>query len=487
MAASQDPQDMMTPLERLGASRRRFLALAGAGSGAVALTACAGGGGGDDDSSGDGGGAADGGGEKSDDNPFGVKDDSTVDIVIFDGGYGDEYAKDAGKAFEKLHDGVTAKVKSTVNIQPELQPRFVGGNPPDLFDNSGAQSMNISALINQGELAELQPLLDAQGVDGAAIKDTLLPGATDPGTYSGKFLALNYVYTVYALWFSAKQFDDEGWSAPKTWDDLMSLGEEAKKADLHLFSYGGQNASNYYQELALTMAIKEGGDEVRKKLDSLDAKAFEQDAVVKAYAALEEAVKAKFFVPGGEGIKHTQAQTDWVTGKSVIYPSGSWIENEQRGVTPKDYEMTAAPVPMLSSGGQMPYEAIHGAAGEPFVVPSKAANGAGGLEYLRVMLSNEQATNFTKLTGSPTVVKDAAPSDEDASSALQAVLKMIDEAGDNTFSFNFSDWYNLGPDTVTQWTEFLSGGIGADELREKQQKMFDKVREDDSIDKFDVK
>jgi N-acetylglucosamine transport system substrate-binding protein len=484
MDSSQDSSDTMTPLERLASSRRSFLALAGAGGGAVALSACAGGGGGDDSSS--GGDAADGGGDKSDDNPFGVESGSSVDVVIFDGGYGDDYAKDAGKAFEKLHSDITPKVKSTVNIQPELQPRFVGGNPPDLFDNSGAQSMSVEALINQDQLAELQPLLDAKGVDGTAIKDTLLPGATDPGTYSGKFLALDYVYTVYAIWYSAKQFDDKGWSAPKTWDDMMSLGEEAKKDKVALFSYGGQNASNYYQELALTMAIKEGGLDVQKKIDSLDAKAFEQDAVVKAYAALEDAVKAGFFAKGGEGIKHTQAQTDWVTGKSVIYPSGSWIENEQRGVTPEDYEMTGAPTPLLSSGAKLPYEAVHGTAGEPFLVPAKGKNTAGGMEFLRVMLSKDQATNFTKLTGSPTVVKDAAPTGDDASTALKSVLGMIDGAGDNTFTFNFSDWYNLGPDTVTQWTEFLSGAIGADELREKQQKMIDKVREDDSIKKFDV-
>ena len=39
------PSDDMTPLERLGASRRSFLALAGAGAGASVLAACAGGGG----------------------------------------------------------------------------------------------------------------------------------------------------------------------------------------------------------------------------------------------------------------------------------------------------------------------------------------------------------------------------------------------------------------------------------------------------------
>src|SRR5690625_7442920 len=32
---------------------------------------------------------------------------------------------------------------------------------------------------------------------------------------------------------------------------------------------GGQNASNYYQELALSMAIKEGGIEVQQSIDRL--------------------------------------------------------------------------------------------------------------------------------------------------------------------------------------------------------------------------
>ena len=43
---STSPEDM-TPLDRLGASRRRFLSLASLGTGAVALSACATGSGGD--------------------------------------------------------------------------------------------------------------------------------------------------------------------------------------------------------------------------------------------------------------------------------------------------------------------------------------------------------------------------------------------------------------------------------------------------------
>ena len=489
MTTQHDPLEtpggdsLETPLDRLSASRRRFLSLASLGTGAVALSACATGGGGGEDEGGD---VAEGGGEVSDDNPFGVDTSKPVEVVIFNGGYGDQYAIDAGKAMSELHDGIEVDVSSTVDIQPELQPRFVAGEPPDVFDNSGAQAMNSAALISEGQLATLDELIKAPSIDGGTIEESLLPGALEPGTYSGKLYSLNYVYTVFALWYSAKQFEEKGWSAPVTWDDVMTIGENAAGEGLSLFAFGGQNAADYYHTMAIAMAVKQGGKEVATALDSLDAGAYEQDAVVQAIDAIGEAVAADFFLPGGAGIKHTEAQAQWVTGKAVMYPSGSWIENEQKGVTPDDFAMTGCPEPLLSTDGAMPAEAIHGTAGEPFQVPAQAKNGAGGLEFLRVMLSKEQAQNFAKVTSSTTVVKDSVPEDAFGSTALASANEMIKAAGENVFTWNFTDWYGLGADFKPLWNEFLNGDIGADEARERSQAVLDRVREDDSVEKFDV-
>src|SRR5699024_8512059 len=429
-----DTQDSIleTPAEKLGASRRLFLSLAGAGTGAAALSACAAGGGGGGDEGG-GSGVSGGEGEVTDENPFGVAGDAAVDVVIFNGGYGDQYAKDAGEKYKEMYPDADVKVSSTVNIQPDLQPRFIGGNPPDLFDNSGAQSMNAGALVGEGSVAEIDQLLEAPSLDGGTIKDALIPGSLAPGTYSGKVYALNYVYTVYAVWLSRKQFEEKGWTMPATWDDVMTIGEAAKEEGIALFPWGGQNASNYYRELALSMAVKEGGIDVQKNLDRLEPDAFEQDSVVAAYAAIEDAVKEGYFLSGGAGIKHTEAQAQWVTGKAVMYPSGSWIENEQKGITPDDYEMVGVPTPQLSTGGAMPPETIHGTAGEPFFIPSDAANGAGGLEFLRVMLSKEQAQNFSEMTSSVTILKDTIPEDAFGSTALASTDEMITAAGEDTF------------------------------------------------------
>src|SRR5699024_4317258 len=154
--------------------------------------------------------------------------------------------------------------------------------------------------------------------------------------------------------FPTRRSSDLGWTPPTTWDDVMTIGEAAKSEDLALFPWGGQNASNYYQELAISMAIKEAGVDLQKRLDSLEEGVFEDDALVAAYAAIEDAVEEGDFLSGGAGIKHTEAQAQWVTGKAVMYPSGSWIENEQKGSTPEDYEMVGVPTPQLSSGSAMP-------------------------------------------------------------------------------------------------------------------------------------
>ncbi len=45
----------------------------------------------------------------------------------------------------------TVKVSPSTQIAQELQPRFLGGNPPDLIDNSGAQAIGFAAIIDQLE------------------------------------------------------------------------------------------------------------------------------------------------------------------------------------------------------------------------------------------------------------------------------------------------------------------------------------------------
>ena len=423
-------------------------------------------------------------GAVSKDNPFGMAEKSTIDAVIFNGGYGIDYVTFAAAILEKNHPGTTAKVSPSTQIAQELQPRFVGGNPPDLIDNSGAGAIGFSTIIDQ--LEDMTSLIEAPNLEGTPIKDTLFGGVTKPGTFGDKFVALNYVLTVYALWYSDALFQANGWTPPKTWDDAMKLGAEAKAKGKYLFVWG-KEAATYYQTMAIASAIKQGGDEVRLSLENLEGDCWSKPAVQAVFTAMGEIVKAGYFKPGGSGTQFTAAQAQWSNDESaLLYPSGSWIENEMMKQTKEGFKMTGAPEPTVDASSAMPDEAMHSTAGEPFVIPSKGANVAGGKELLRVMLSKEAATNFSKTRLSPTIVKGIVPEDGFGSTALVSQTSMLEAAGDKIFTWNFVDLYGMNKDQLVVWNSFLAGDTDAAGLTAGLQKITDAVRNDDSIKKVTV-
>ncbi|WP_125612746.1 N-acetylglucosamine/diacetylchitobiose ABC transporter substrate-binding protein [Specibacter cremeus] len=442
-----------------------------------ALASCAGGGG-----TGSGSQTT---GTTSANNPFGVADNSTLDAVIFKGGYGIDYVDFAGAILKKNHPTVNVKINPSTDIAQELQPRFVAGNPPDLIDNSGAKSIGFSTILDQ--LEDLTSVTEANNLEGTKIADTLYAGVLAPGTFNGKVAALNYVLTVYAIWYSASLFEENGWKVPTTWDEAMALGAKAKAKGKYLFVWG-KEAATYYQTMAIESAIKEGGDPVRLALENLKAGCWSLDPIQKVFAALESMVKAGYFKPGGSGTQFTAAQAQWSNNQdALLYPSGSWIENEMKDQTKAGFKMTGAPTPVVTSSPKIPQTGVRSAAGEPFIVPSTSKNPAAGKELLRTMLSKEAATNFAKTKLAPTVVKDTVPADGFGSTALVSQTKMLKDAGTNIFTWNFVDLYGMNQDQLVVWNSFLDGKLDAAGLTKGLQEITDKVRNDSSVTKIEVK
>ena len=425
-----------------------------------------------------------GGGTKSDTNPFGMAKDSAVDAVIFDGGYGYDYVEFAAGEVGKEFADAKLKVSATTKIATELQPRFVGGTPPDLVDNSGSDLIGYNTIAKQ--LETLDDVCEAKSYEGTKIADTLYPNVEKPGTFGDRFVAINYVMTLYAVWHSASLFEENGWTAPKTWDEALDLGAKAKAKKKYLWVWG-KEAATYYRTLVIDSAAKEGGDEVRLALENLDKKAWSHPTIQSILEKLAEMVKQGMFVPGGAGTQFTAAQAKWSNKQeALLYPSGGWIENEMKSATKDGFEMTGIPEFTLTDKSAMPYEAIRAAAGEGYIVPSKAKNPAGGKELLRAMLSKEAATNFSKTKLAPTIVKDTIPEDGFGSAALKSQSAMLDAAGENTFNFQFYDYYGTNADELVVWNSFLSGDLDVKGLTEKVQAIFDKVADDSSVEKLKV-
>ncbi|WP_431989809.1 N-acetylglucosamine/diacetylchitobiose ABC transporter substrate-binding protein [Streptomyces albogriseolus] len=435
-------------------------------------------------SSKDGGGDGGPKGEKSATNPFGVTANSTVEAAIFDGGYGTDYVDYTNQVLGSQVKGLKVQVKPVVDIAPQLQPRFVGGNPPDLIDNSGEDQIGFLGILDQ--LEELDDLFEANTYEGRKIADIVYPGVKAPGTFRDKFVALNYVMTVYGVWYSKTLFEENGWTPPKTWDEALDLGQKAKKKGKYLFVHG-KEAATYYRTLLIDSAIKEGGDEVRLGLENLEKGCWSHPAVQGVIKVMETMVRQKMFVPGGSGTQFQKAQAIWSNDqKALLYPSGGWIENEMKKATKADFQMTGFPSMTLTDKPALPYESLRAAAGEPFIVPRQGKNPAGAKEVLRAMLSEKAAANFSKTKLAPTIVKGTVPADGYGSTALVSQTTMLEAAGTNIFNYMFVETYGMNTDQLVPWNSFLAGDLDGKGLTSALQKISDKVREDDSVDKVKV-
>ncbi|MEE1926781.1 N-acetylglucosamine/diacetylchitobiose ABC transporter substrate-binding protein [Streptomyces sp. TRM 70351] len=440
--------------------------------GMTALSACA--------SGGTGGGDTIAKGEVSEDNPFGVTPGSPLDVVIFKGGFGDAYARQWEKLYAQRWDAEISHL-GTQEITGKLQPRFNAGNPPDVVDNSGAQSIKLDVLHGQGQLTDLTQLLDAPSADDPdkKVRDILIPGTAEKGFFGGKMHALNYVYTVWGLWYSEKLFQDRGWSPPQTWSDFIALMEDARDAGIGGLAHQGKHP--YYMNVVIMDLIaKTGGLDAMRAIDNLDPKAFTgSEAARRSVEAVYEIVDKGLLMPGTNGLDHVESQTRWSQGDAVFIPSGSWLENEQLKATPEDFGMAFLPVPVLPDSS-LPFHALRAGAGEPFIVPAEARNQPGGLEFLRQMLSKEWSTAFAKEVSSLSIVQSAVDTSVPLRPGITSAIAAVDACPpEERFDYLYTEWYSEMDTAIRNATsELMAGRMRPDAWLTAAQRAVDKAAKD---------
>ncbi|MFF5563980.1 N-acetylglucosamine/diacetylchitobiose ABC transporter substrate-binding protein [Streptomyces sp. NPDC012623] len=424
-------------------------------------------------------------GEKSEKNPLGVNKSAPLDFVLFDGGFGTEYATDAVKLYEKAFPGAKVGFTPTQKIQTELQSRFNGGTPPDLIDNSGAEQMDMGVLVGKKQLADLTPLMDAPSYDDPAkkVRDTLRPGVLEMGRLDGDPVwIMYYAYTVYGVWYSQTALDNLDAEYPEDWDAMLALCAKAKKKGIAGWTYAGKYP--YYIPFSLYPFIgKIGGREVLDAIDNLEPNAWKHPAVKAAFEAYYELFRKGYILKGTPGLDHIQSQTAWTEGKALFIPNGSWVENEAAKTTPENFAMKVAAPSGLDSSDKLPFGTLWASGGEPFVVPANAKNPDGGMEQLRIMLSEASSKNFTSKVKSLSAFNGGTDG-LTLPTALQSGVDSLAKAGDNVLNPRLQDWYvalqkeKIGSGALG---EMMAGRMTPAEAVKKCQEYADDAAKDGSI------
>ncbi|HLI06434.1 MAG TPA: extracellular solute-binding protein [Ktedonobacteraceae bacterium] len=150
--------------------------------------------------------------------------------------------------------GIKVNVESTRDLPTVLNTRVRGNNPPDVSAIPDLPS--IKTYASEGKLLRLDTFMDMNTVRANYSSTWLDLVTVNGGIYAVPFLA----NTKGTIWYSPKQFSANGWSVPKTWNDMITLSNQIAAKGLYPWSLGvesgaasGWPASDWIDQIYFTL------------------------------------------------------------------------------------------------------------------------------------------------------------------------------------------------------------------------------------------
>ncbi len=235
--------------------------------------------------------------------------------------------------------------------------------------------------------------------------------------------------------------------------------------------------------MILSTALKLGGESVLTAIDNLEPRAWQSEAMLRSATAWAEFARdhlAADFL----SLRHNEVQQQLLDGRIAFYPCGPWLESETPAKSPPGVGFTMMAVPSMSTADRLPYPALLATFHNGYSVPANAGNRAGGLEYLRIMLSKQGARGYTEATGDFCTViggSDGLTSRRDR----RACACRHAAASGRVFQYRYAGWYRGLNDVVNATTnDLMARRLTPTEWGQRIQETADQIQADTTITKF---
>ena len=261
-----------------------------------------------------------------------------------------------GDAFRAVLDqfteetGIEVDFRGTPEVETELKVAVDGKKPPDL--SFVPQPGLLNEFYEKGSVKPLDSV-----VDPAALEQSMIPGSLDvaKANKDGKLIAVPFRLAVKSLvWYNAKAFQQGGYKAPTTMEELQQLVGQIKadgKTPWCISDNEGWTLTDWVEDVVLRTAGPDVYDRWTKHELNFNSPEIE--------AALEEFDKlalADGNVLGGRkaivGLEWSAALQPLIAGKCVLLRQAGFLrENLPDGVEPGKQVKTFY-LPAGESGGQ---------------------------------------------------------------------------------------------------------------------------------------
>ena len=245
----------------------------------------------------------------------------------------------------------------------------------------------------------------------------VLGTSTSAVTVDGKQYGLPLGGLLWGLFYRKDVFAEKGWTAPATYDDLLSLGDKAKSAGMVPVSMGTKEmwpAAGWFDHMNLRI------NGLEKHMALMDGTmAYTDPALTPVFDKWEALIKAGLFTPNHTSSGWEQAAAALAQKKAAMMDLAGFVKY---GFPPEEQDQIAfAPFPEIAPGlpryEDFALNSVH--------VPKNAKNKEGARAFLAYLYQPENLAAYLAPEGAVPPRSDCPPSADPLVNAAVESLKSV--------------------------------------------------------------
>ena len=378
--------------------------------------------------------------------------------------------------FNALGNGVTVKATLQANSWDATRTALAGGAGPDVVGTPGPSFAMQLALA--GQLVELDAYAEEFG-----WADRFAPGSLDLGMANGKLYSIPSEIETLVLYYNKSLFEQNGWEAPATLDELMTLAETIDAAGIIPFAHSNAEwrpANEWFVGEFLNHSA--GGPQ--KVYDALTGSTPWTDADFVAAIEMLNQMQQNGWFSGGLDRYYTgtfaEAGAMLGEGEAAMKIEGTWFLEDVANYFGEaaGNENVIGWVPMPSASG----EAIFNLGiGQTYSINANSEHQEATAQFLDFYFSPEtQASLLVNCGVVPAPVNLEGQDLSGANQDLTDILATMNEAF-GAGNYGYTTWTFWPPESenylIEEVEKVWSGEITAEQYLQGHQERFDSERE----------
>ena len=371
----------------------------------------------------------------------------TIEVAMTENGDGMGFFLDCARAYEKAHPGVVVNLHGDARIGDKLRVRILEGNFPDVI----AADLNFWTLIRSGDIQPMDEFLDQPNWEGDNTwRGSFLSGTLDRYSFEGKVYGTPLSYYAMGMWYNKGMFEEHGWRAPKTVDELVDLCEKIKAAGIAPIAFQGRYPG-YAGIMSDPIYYQLAGSKRFYDMKNLVPGSFKNPELETAFSTVQR-IATNYFQEGCMGMSHTEAQMQFFLSNTAIIPCGAWLKSEMMGKIPDGFRLGYFNFPAVKNPVGNPADTV--VATSYFFVMKKSQHPKEGADFLRFMTSRKMSGLFCTQRNIPVATKggnegNSSPDMTDLIAVVNASTRSYGEAPGEGYPDMIQKWNDVWEPLVT--------------------------------------